>query len=453
MKVRYLVAVLLASSAAVAQWSEPVNVSKTAPDRCTFSPSLAVDSAGTLHASWCLTLANDFDWIDYSCKPAGIDTWTTPMHASRDSFPFRRCVITIGPGGVPHIIWDSETEAGHIYITHKDGDTWTIPERLTTWNRWESCLRAAADRFGRIHAVWHDLTFDYIWYASYDESGWHGPEAVVYDTTPYALAFPNVAADRSGRPHIIYCWRDSVVYSFRTDTGWTVPVVVPTLHGYSRGAIITLDTSDQPHAVCHEYGYEVSHCYWTGDSWSAPVRLDSVGGYFPSVCCDSWNQVHVFFGDEGVGMRERVWHVERWTESALVDTWPGWGEPAAERTKLHLLWGKANPYGKDVWYSSRPLGPPAIEEPGTPKSFGLSAQSQNPIVDASKTRLFLDQRVDVSIEVFDSIGRKVLRKELGWLGPGYIVLEPGRLMPTPGVYYLIVRLGASHRVTRVVRID
>jgi hypothetical protein len=448
-RIGYGLVLLLLVSVAEAQWSQPVRITPGTYDAT--DPALTVDTAGMLHASWSLQIFNPplFDWVDYICKPAGVDTWMPAVHVSRDSYPLRVSAIAIGPGGVPHIVWISEAEPGYLYITHRQGDTWTIPERLAGWQRWGSQVKAAADRQGTIHVVWGDLTYDYIWYARYDEHGWAGPEAVAFDTTPYAFYAPDVAVDRAGRPHIVYCWGYSIVYSFRTDSGWTEPVPVPTLTGRGDWGRIALDTCDRPHVTCDE-PRQVSYTYWTGDSWAAPVRLDSIEGYGPLICCDSWNRIHIVFGEESIGVRERVFHAGRWVEDALVDTWPCLeGAVVAARTRLHLLWRKA--YMGRVWYSWRPLSPPGVS--GEPPVPGLEVvlRCPNPVLPGSELVLAVPGPERVVIRLYDVAGRLVGPVPEARAATRRLSIKPYGLLPKAGVYYCQIEAGKSRLVLKLVR--
>ncbi|MEO0079949.1 MAG: hypothetical protein ABIK44_04670 [candidate division WOR-3 bacterium] len=436
---------------AMAQWSEPVNMSGS---RDGTDPSLTIDSARTLHAAWSWQTFNPplFDWIDYTCKSAGVDTWTLPVHASRDSYPLRVSVVVIGPGHVPHIVWQSEAEPGYIYITHRGGDTWTTPERLTGWNGWGSGIRAATDRFGRIHTTWTDLTWDYLWYARYDENGWAGPETVAFDTTPYALGASDIVADRYGRPHLLFFWRDSLAYSVRTETGWTEPVFVPTLYEKPAISQITLDTCGRPHVVCEESPYQISHTYWTGDSWATPVRLDSIKGFIPAICCDSWNRIHVVFSEESLGVRERVFHEGRWVENALVDSWEGLEkEVVAERARLHLLWRKA--YIGRVWYSWRPLEPPGITGDDAGSGFEVVSLCPNPVVPSAEMAVWAPRCERVTVRVLDVTGRVVGSSQARATGAGEVRLRPYGLLPGAGVFYCRVESGRRRMVVKLVRTE
>ena len=111
------------------------------------------------------------------------------MRVSRDSFTLRGSIIGIGPGHKPYVVWQSEAEAGHIYISHKEGDTWTLPSRLTGWNGWGSGIRGKGDCLNRIQIVWYQLDYHHIWLARYDETGWSQPEPILNDTTLYALDY------------------------------------------------------------------------------------------------------------------------------------------------------------------------------------------------------------------------------------------------------------------------
>jgi hypothetical protein len=423
----FLLAALVAP--ARAQWTPPVNITRLPAGFTAYNPSLAIDSTGTLHASWSLRLSNEFDWIDYSTKPVDSDTWLTPVHVSRDSFPYRSSAVVIGPGGQPHVLWQSEGQNGHLYISHKSGDTWSTPERLTSWNRSGFAIRACADRQYRIHAVWGDLDLHTIWYARYDDSGWHGPEAAVSD--PGEMARPDVAADREGYAHVVYQPPGTPTgcgYVRQTVSGWSEPATIPGLTRDAMNPCVALDTGDYPQ-VC--WGYDPTvYSGWTGDTWSAPQRLDSAGGEYPAICSDSFGQVHIVFCQAGVGMTEVTAERGERLSWMPVGSYRLQCEMAAQRDRLHMVSRYGSP---DVQYSSRELWPPAVCE--SPPHAARASLSLRATIAGRSLVVTMVTPAPVLLEVVDVAGRLVGRRPLGRLDAGDHDIEVGTMIAEAGVYF------------------
>ena len=432
-----------------AQWSAPVQVSRTSDGTC--YPSLTVDSEQTLHATWTRGLPNYVDLIEYSCKPVGVDTWTIPVTVTRDSVGLRISIIVMGPGHQPHIFWGSEAVQGHVYVCHRSGDTWTIPKRLEAWNGTCTWPQACADRQGRIHAVWQMTDAHSVWYVRYEDTAWVALERIVSDTVE-TIGTPAVAADGDGFAHVVYAANDTTGagYLHQTGTGWTSPVYLPSYyHSYGEGPRIALDTLEWPEVVWKEGGRYAVYCGWTGDSWGPPERLDSAEGDIPTVCVDSWNQVHVFFGEDRIGMRERVRHQGRWVASLLVDPHPGRGEPVVSRNRLSLLWEMANQPNPE-WYSYRDLAPPGIDASEAQMPVEMPPAAPNPIDQGSAVEFMLSTPASATIDVFDSAGRLVNHLDLGLLEAGKHAFRPYPHLPCPGVYFCHIKTGFAVKVVKVV---
>ncbi len=443
-----------ACSVALAQWSAPIAVTR-GETATAHLPAIAVDSSGTLHASWSSEFSGGAEVIKYSCKPANADTWTIPIPVSRDSVPLRRSAIGIGPDQKPYVVWGSEDQAGSIYISHREADTWTIPERLTGWNGWGSGLRGKGDHFGRIHVVWWQLDYHHIWYARYDETGWSQPESIVNDTTLYACAGPYVATDRQGFAHVVYVTddyhRDSIGYVRQTSSGWTLPVYLPCSSAEPR---IALDSSDRPLVVASDYAhnYTPEYCYWTGDSWSSLERLDTLRGYWPGLCVDIWNRVHVLEASNLLGMRELTKENGVWRPQVPVDSHAGYGEPLASGGQLHLLWKQVGP-ATDLWYSYRTLDPPGIADESDLERPRTADVSPMPVNVRTQIEFYVASRQRTNVEIVDSSGRVVGREELGILQVGRHAFGPYRHLPGPGVFVCRIRTGSSTKTVKLVRVN
>jgi hypothetical protein len=325
------------------------------------------------------------------------------------------------------------------------------------WNRVGVGLRGASDRQGRIHIVFEGgSAHDTVWYARYDAAGWTGPETVAIDTN-YRLLWPDVAVDRDGDPQVVFVRdRDTLGpgYTRRTDSGWTSPRYPRQYTTDEWDPRIAVDTLGVPHVVWCDGQRRAIYSGWAGDSWSLPERLDSVEGHYPSVCVDSWNQVHVLFGDATAGYRERVRRGAFWTESFVVDSFDGWSEVAAGRNILHLLRCRANgvPLVGEVLYHWRPLNPPGVdfervipleEVPG-----GAVLVSPNTVI-----RFSIPRAERVVIDFFDPAGRRIKHKDFGVLLGGRHGFAPYSNTRVAGITFCRVTIGPRTKSVKLVRAD
>jgi hypothetical protein len=437
----------LAATAGQGQWSEPVNVTRLPAGLTAYNPSLAVDSTGALHASWSLRLQNEYDWVDYSCKPADSDTWLTPVHVSRDSYPYRSTAIAIGPGGVPHILWQSEGEAGHLYVSYKSGDTWTLPERCTTWSRSGFGLRACADRQHRVHATWGDLDLHTIWYVQYDDSAWHVPEAAATD--PGEIARPDVAADHDGYAHVVYQPPGApaaCAYVTRSQNGWRVPYLIRGIAASAVRPRICIDTTGQPRVAWYESRSTVL-AGLLGDTWSSPCRLDSIDGFHPAVCADSFGLTHVVYND-GPGTREATVVPGEIEQTLTVDSVrQSRVEVACGGQTIHAILVRGTP-NRDLWYGTRPLNAPGIaEEPVSCRLQVLPGLGRGPFT----LRFALPSRSSVRISVWDAAGRCLYRRRLGDVSAGGHAVEVNWPSDRAGVLFCHVATGTRVVAVKVVR--
>ena len=353
-----VVLVLAAVGIAVGEWS--VATERLAADDWVLAsyPSLTIDSAGTLHASWSHRMSDLSDWIEYSCKPANVDTWTTPVHVSRDSFPLRVLSGSYWAGRPAMRRLGVGRSRRPCYMARKSSDTWTIPVRCTGWNQTGGEIRACGDRFGSVHVVWTSDS-SRIWYAVYDSVGWGTPAEV----SDLQATEPDVKTDRQGRACVV-CAAGHVWYFEQSDTGWTSSYLPLGGNGTPTNPRIALDSQDSPLAVWEEADRHTYFSFRAGDTWATPLRIDSsyeatsqpfaltTGGecMLSSPVCTAAGLAH----RSESGLRDE------WVERNMIDSAAGWAEFAVERNRLHLLLQKAYPYARDVWYSWRGLSAPGV---------------------------------------------------------------------------------------------
>ena len=452
------VATTVLCASGLAQWSPLQNISRDTTGNVK-AQSLAIDSFHTLHACWTHQMDGyEDDWIEYSCKPANVDTWTIPVRINPHLMYFLGSVVAIGPSQVPYVIWRSQTDSDFTYVSQRSGDTW-ITVHQPGWCGFAQALRAATDRLGRLHLTWGDYGRA-IWYARLEASGWTRPETAACFQT-HGVGYSDIAADRQGYAHIVYeTFHDTAGYVHQTPTGWSAPEGLSSgTDGGGRNPRVCVDTLDEPQVAWFDYMI-TTFSGKQGGVWSPPVRLDSPlvkGGFQPSLCVDRWNQVHVFFGDDdenghSFGMRERVKCGWRWTEDREIDTIAGWAEVVADGTRLHLLHRRQVFDNAHVWYSYRDMDPPAVEE------INVAHASAGPRVSDLATPLteipyILNQPGKIQITILDCAGRRTWTSDTQVKGPGCYTFLPYSHLPGSGVFYCRITAGSSGRIVKLVRID
>jgi len=436
-------------SVGFAQWAPAVNVAVNGGKM----PSLAIDSVGDLYASWSHPTTGGYEEINFAYKPVTSDTWTLPENVSRDAYPLRGSVVLVGPGQVPYVVWQSEARAGELYICRRSADTWTLPQRCTTWNSVGSGIRATADRFGVIHVVWHDFaTPGHVCYVRYQDSVWGTPEFLTTESSGAA----DIACDHLGFAHVVFKngVRDSIGYVRQTDSGWTSPICVPK---YANGrtvarARVAVDTFGFPQVSWLQQEPPCFTC-WSGDSWLRPVQLSQAISFPTSLCVDRWNRTHVFIGDTGLFERERENGI--WGPPVLVDSYYGWGETVVGQDEIHLFWrrGAGAPGEAYLWYSSRRLDPPGIEETGTPARLPAVSIVRNQRLGNFAVTVSLKCAAYVRVELLDPSGRIIRRDEFERLPAGQHNLEVGEVRLAPGAYFCRIVVDGIADTVKLVRVN
>ncbi|MEO0107867.1 MAG: hypothetical protein ABIK62_01665 [candidate division WOR-3 bacterium] len=436
------------------QWSPPINVTRVTEGGAG-EPSLAVDSSGTLHASW--THGNGSparEWIEYGYKTMSMDTWSLPQHVTRDSFVGLSSVIVIGPGRVPCVVWQSYLSAGHLFISRKCGDTWSIPQRLTSCNRLGESIRGTADRSGRIHVVWHEANLRNIWHAVYEDTSWALAETIVHDSTGWpGIGAPDVKTDFSDFAHVVYSNNNGgVSYMHQTPTGWTEPNNVTGSAFTSSGPRLALDDADRPQVIWLEAGSPFFSS-WTGDSWTTITMLDPGISPPPSLCMDLWSRVHAFYSPSN--LLERVRDRSLWQDPILVDSSEGYADVLVARERVHaiVLRGYGSPGSSDLWYTYRHLDPPAILEAQRSDVRLAVLPCLCPVIPRTEVDFEISRPSDVVADVLDTTGRCLRQVSLGQLDAGRHTVRPHTWLPGKGIFFLRLRAGSNTREIKLVRED
>lgn len=201
-----------------------------------------------------------------------------------------------------------------------------------------------------------------------------------------------------------------------------------------------------------------------GETWSKPHIIDIPGKRTTlahEAVIDRFGRVHVIFGARnGFGdpnglLYETVWSCGRWSLPSRVlglDTLTiGHSLAIDNEGNLHLVWQERVPPGPgeefgdyNDYYSRRPIGPEGCwHPPGSVPESGIILQQNypNPAVDLTTIYYALAEPDEVTLAVYDMLGRLVMRMHLGPepAGRGSVPFDTSGL--AAGVYFYTLTSG------------
>ncbi len=366
-------------------WLPPVNVSAAAG--ASGSPSLGVDSHGTVHMAWYDNSPGNWE-ILYSTRPV-TGSWAAAENVSsnasyslvpslivdsadsvaiawqdyggpriawqgtllykarepgEDFAPFEAISATSGFGGYPevrdanlvvdssnttHLLWAGNTAEGYrIFHAYKPlGGLWSFPRVINPGAGGAFRPSAVVDAADRLHVVWQETlagsTQSDIFYASRSGGVW---------STPVNLS--NNSGD-SLDPHLLSLASGGLVVAWKDNSG----------------------QREQSDILLAERP--------AGGSWSAPVNLSQTPGDSAGPCLaeDATGGLHLVWYDNTPGNWEILYAVRQsngmWTSGANVSQTPGRsGQPrliVERRGILHLAWADDTPGEFDVYYTRKAI--------------------------------------------------------------------------------------------------
>jgi hypothetical protein len=184
-------------------WSADLALASTGKD-CN-QPSIAIDSADNLHVVW-----NDYrndNWEIYYKKRTGA-TWGADERLTDDPSESFGTDVAVDALGQVHVVWKGGASYAEIYYKMFDGVSWS-PAMLLSDGLAKSCNPAVAvDGAGALHVVWQ---YKYS-YGGNDEICYGSKAGATWWTGRWLTATsglsvnPSIAADRLGRIHVV--WSD-----------------------------------------------------------------------------------------------------------------------------------------------------------------------------------------------------------------------------------------------------
>jgi hypothetical protein len=169
-----------------------------------------------------------------------------------------------------------------IFYTCKDGDTWTIPLRVSNSSLDDGFPSIAADSLGGVHLVWRARGADsgYVMYSHHD-SVWSPPLRVA--ACPDGVAAPDIAVGANGILHLVFAGPDStrqvdeVYYSCFDGDTWSRPLNVSNAYPHSAySGNITADSQGRLFVAWEEWspsGANQVYLRVRDGEWQIPLNL------------------------------------------------------------------------------------------------------------------------------------------------------------------------------------
>uniref|UniRef100_A0A7C4GHG1 Exo-alpha-sialidase n=1 Tax=candidate division WOR-3 bacterium TaxID=2052148 RepID=A0A7C4GHG1_UNCW3 len=442
MKPRKFVVLIFAAglAATAAAWTPPERVDRRPDNYVTYGNDIAVGPDGTPHIVWSECPRETYlEMVKYSRRDH--DTWTVPINISRDSGDLRQPAVVVDSAGRPLAVW-SEVYAARIRYARFLGDSWSVPKLC--FSTGGITPRLAIDSRDRTHLLFEKYGRPgVIWYSYYvsEADSWAHPCTAA--AGPGELGWSDLAVDRDDHLHAVWMdwWTYGIGYSRNDGTGWSEPVRLPdpAPQGQSCDPRIACDALGRPHVVWEERwgGYWVYYSTLVGDTWTQPVRVDTLPGLRPVLCCDETSRLHV------VWRRSGLWHRARagsgWTEPVFIsDTAIAMlPELATSPAGLHLAFRG----GWWLFYSADAGAGGISEERAIPAGQRLDVVCLRG--GELLLRFDVQERCNAAVSLWDSAGRLAWSCSLGQLEPGH---HEGRVsvrqLPS-GIY--VCRLEAGGR--------
>jgi hypothetical protein len=315
-------------------WSttEVVSTDSTEESR---SPSLALDSSGTIHVAW----RDDTNYggsgtdkdIFYNCRDA-TGVWSTTEVVSTESAEDSHTPsLDVESDGTVHVAWRDNTNYGGagsehdiFYKYRSNAGTWSATEVVSTESSSDSDNPSlAVENDGTVHVAWDDMTdysssgTDFDIFYKYKSTGvWSTTEVVSTESTQLSF-WPSLKVDSDKNIHVIWDdWTDyggagvdeDIFYKVKTSSGWSATEVVSTESTeISYQSSLDVDIS-YVHVAWKDstvYGgsgvdADIFYKYKSTGVWSATevVSTESTAqSEWPSLNIDTVGKVHVAWGD------------------------------------------------------------------------------------------------------------------------------------------------------------
>ena len=271
-------------------FSAPNNVS--ANSDFSFTPQMAVDSAGNIYAVWEDDAANNNN-ILFSRSTDGGATFSTPRNLSNTSgFPFNPRISVDSLNNI-HVVWEDNTPGNlDIFYSHSTdgGTTFSTPLNVSNDSADSASPQVTADSAGNVFVVWESDTgaLGVLFSRSLDGGNTFSAPVMLSTNTGGSMA-PQFAVDLAGNISVV--WEDDILsasdisFSRSQDHGATFSAPKSLSHnvGNSNSAMIAVDLSGNINVVWENDSPGNFDIFYTrssdgGQNFSALLNLSNSPG-------------------------------------------------------------------------------------------------------------------------------------------------------------------------------
>lgn len=439
-----VLALALSQAGCLFAWTTPERVDRRPEGYHVFMPALAVTPDGTVHAVWSEAPPPSYmtGKVMYARKDG--DTWTIPVNISRDSGDIREPAVATDTLGNLVVVW-GEDGSGLMRYVRQLGDTWSVAKPC--FSKRGTIPRVAVDSRGRIHMVFQSGG---VWYSHFlpEADSWAMPVEIA--ASPVYTGWARITVDRFDHLHAV--WMDyntlAIGYGFNDGTGWSQPERLPDPDTTWPSAYpaVAVDTSGRPHVVWEEdfdLRYWVYYSTKAGDTWTTPYRVNDQDGSRPVIATDTMGNVHVAWG-WGTGLRYRVRTQAGWQGLVEIsDSSSLMPEIARHGAVLSLMWTQT-PWS--IYYSEHDVTGGCEERRGR----GVTDVPSVTMGNSSVLTYTLAEAAPVRVDLYDTVGRLARSYSFGPQRPGKHQLRLDQGCLRPGVYLVHVLAGSRRYVLKAV---
>ena len=375
-------------------WTAPVDISGGDAEGIDLYPVLLCDDYQNLHFLWGKSY-EDGSAIYYRSDTGGL--WSEPraVLAVPDPFAVELSAAISEPDQVLHLIWQTSYTGGKLYYSQVplfdsgNARAWSRPQILLST---QDVAAIEVDALGVV-SIWYGSSDEnyrqsQVFYIESRDGGavWSAPIPVYSSTTPTASMILSIdpLIDEAGRIHLaVYIRSQSygayseLLYFRSTDGGqtWQQEVVAGPDTTSPGVAVLKLYASDRNtiHRTWHSPQRMHQLSPDGGASWSRPVEIMSLGNAFGgpnALAVDSAGVLHVVTAAAG-GVYSAAFEGTKWTAPERIETRSMDPHDQAiaicQGNRLHVAYDDR--FGQDttVWYSSREINAPHIEQKPVPR--------------------------------------------------------------------------------------
>ena len=199
--------VMAVTAHAQVSFSVPKNISSNSD--YSFTPQVAIDSAGNIYAVW-EDDTNTNSNILFSRSTDGGSTFSTPKSLSNTpGFSFSPRIVVDGSGGI-NVVWeDKESTTLDIFFSRSidGGATFSAPRNLTNGSPGSGSPMVAADAASNIYVVWeNDSGVLGVFLSRSGDGGATFTAPMTLSTNTGGSVSPQIALDVSGNVNVV--WED-----------------------------------------------------------------------------------------------------------------------------------------------------------------------------------------------------------------------------------------------------